>query len=157
MTDRIIQYSIIVPLYNEELVVQETYRRLKQVMDSTSEPYEIIFVNDGSKDKTLTITKEICRQDNNIRLLSFSRNFGHQVAITAGMDHAGGRAIVVIDADLQDPPEMILKMIEKWQEGYDVVYGQRIKRKGETFFKKLSAKLFYRFLNNLTEIEIPVD
>jgi len=157
MTDRIIQYSIIVPLYNEELVVQETYRRLKQVMDSTSEPYEIIFVNDGSKDKTLTITKEICRQDNNIRLLSFSRNFGHQVAITAGMDHAGGRAIVVIDADLQDPPEMILKMIEKWQEGYDVVYGQRIKRKGETFFKKLSAKLFYLFLNNLTDIEIPVD
>lgn len=157
MTEREIRYSIIVPLYNEELVVRETYRRLKQVMDSTAEPYEIIFVNDGSRDKTLAITKELCRQDNNIRMLSFSRNFGHQIAITAGMDHAGGQAIVVIDADLQDPPEVILKMIEKWQAGYEVVYGRRIKRKGETLFKKLSAKLFYRFLKNLTEVDVPVD
>ncbi|WP_035172575.1 glycosyltransferase family 2 protein [Caldanaerobius polysaccharolyticus] len=152
-----VKYSIVVPLYNEEEVIIETYRRLKEVMDSTGEPYEIIFVNDGSKDKTLEIAKSICKRDKNIKLLSFSRNFGHQIAITAGMDYSSGEAIVVIDADLQDPPEVILKMIEKWKQGYDVVYGKRAKRKGETFFKKITAKVFYRVLKTMTDVDIPVD
>lgn len=157
MSDNVIQYSVVVPLYNEELVIQETYRRLKKVMDSTNESYEIIFVNDGSRDKTAELAKEICSQDEHIKFISFSRNFGHQLAITAGMDNSRGNAVVVIDADLQDPPEVMLKMIEKWKEGYEVVYGRRTKRKGETFFKKFTAKMFYRTLNSLTDVDIPVD
>lgn len=149
--------SVVVPVYNEELVVMETYKRLKKVMDSMFVPYEIIFVNDGSRDETVCIVNGICEMDDNIKLIDFSRNFGHQIAITAGMDYAEGQAIVVIDADLQDPPEIIPKMYEKWKEGYDVVYGKRILRKGETFFKKLTAKLFYRFLKTMTDVDIPVD
>lgn len=152
-----VKYSIIVPVYNEELVIGETYKRLKKVMDSTEETYEIIFVNDGSKDGTVEIAKTICNIDKNIKLLSFSRNFGHQLAISAGMDYSSGNAVVVIDADLQDPPEVILEMIKKWKEGYDVVYGQRAKREGETFFKKFTAKAFYRTLKSMTDIDIPVD
>lgn len=152
-----IQYSIVVPVYNEELVIGETYKRLKRVMDSTEEAYEIIFVNDGSKDGTVEIAKTICNMDKNIKLLSFSRNFGHQLAISAGMDYSSGNAVVVIDADLQDPPEVILEMIKKWKEGYDVVYGRRAKREGETFFKKFTAKAFYRTLKSMTDIDIPVD
>ena len=157
MNDAKNKYSIIVPLYNEELVIRETYRRLKKVMDSTEEPYEIIFVNDGSGDNTAKMAREICSNDKNIKLLSFSRNFGHQIAITAGMDYSDGNAIAIIDADLQDPPEIILKMIEKWKQGYDVVYGRRLKREGETFFKKVSAKAFYRILRSMSDIDIPVD
>lgn len=152
-----IRYSIVVPVYNEELVAKESYKRLKQVMDSTQEEYELIFVNDGSRDKTEEIISEICKQDKNVRLINFSRNFGHQTAITAGMDYSSGQAVVVIDADLQDPPEVILDMIAKWKEGYDVVYGQRLKRKGETFFKKVTAKMFYRLLAAMTSVDIPVD
>ena len=152
-----VQYSIIVPVYNEELVVEETYKRLKQVMDTSGGSYELIFVNDGSRDKTAEIVHKLCGKDKNVRLVDFSRNFGHQIAITAGMDSATGQAIVVIDADLQDPPEVILKMIEKWKEGYEVVYGKRSKRKGETLFKKLTAAMFYRVLKNMTNVEIPVD
>jgi polyisoprenyl-phosphate glycosyltransferase len=150
-------YSIVVPLYNEELVIDESYRRLKKVMDSTKENYEIIFVNDGSKDKTRDKMENICRNDEKIKLVNFSRNFGHQAAITAGMDLAYGEAVVVIDADLQDPPEVILKMIEKWKEGYEVVYGKRIKREGETFFKKFTAKMYYRVLKSMTSVDVPVD
>lgn len=156
MSNRVI-YSVIVPLYNEELVINESYRRLKRVMDSTNENYEIIFVNDGSRDKTRDIVEDICRKDEKIRLMNFSRNFGHQAAITAGMDAALGDAVVVIDADLQDPPEVILQMIEKWKEGYEVVYGKRTKREGESFFKKFTAKVFYRVLKSMTSIDIPVD
>ena len=152
-----IRYSIVVPVYNEELVVRESYKRLKEVMDSTGEPYELIFVNDGSRDQTEQLGSEVGDADANVRLLSFSRNFGHQTAITAGMDAASGQAIVVIDADLQDPPEVILEMIAKWKEGYDVVYGQRISREGETWFKKMTAKAFYRILKSLTSVDIPVD
>lgn len=152
-----IRYSIVVPVYNEEPVAKESYKRLKQVMDSTQEEYELIFVNDGSRDKTEEIISEICKQDKNVRLINFSRNFGHQTAITAGMDYSSGQAVVVIDADLQDPPEVILDMIAKWKEGYDVVYGQRLKRKGETFFKKVTAKMFYRLLAAMTSVDIPVD
>jgi polyisoprenyl-phosphate glycosyltransferase len=152
-----VQYSIIVPMYNEEEVIEETYKRLKEVMDGTGEAYELVFVNDGSKDRTVEIMGRICQADANVRLLDFSRNFGHQIAITAGMDYAAGRAIVVIDADLQDPPTVILSMIEKWKQGYDVVYGKRLKRKGETFFKKVTAKYFYRLLRSMTNVDIPVD
>lgn len=156
MKERIL-FSVVVPLFNEEEVILESYRRLKGVMDSLHETYEIILVNDGSRDKTAFLAREICENDGNVKLINFSRNFGHQTAITAGMDYSSGDAVVVIDADLQDPPEVIPQMIAKWREGYDVVYGKRIKRKGETFFKKLTAKLFYRMLRRLTEVDIPVD
>lgn len=149
--------SVVVPLYNEELVIQETYKRLKKVMDGLNEPYELVFVNDGSRDATARLAREICESDKNVKFIDFSRNFGHQIAITAGMDYAIGESIVVIDADLQDPPEVIPEMIKKWKEGYDVVFGKRIKRQGESFFKKLTAKFFYRFLKSMTEVDIPVD
>ncbi|NIK76930.1 dolichol-phosphate mannosyltransferase [Paenibacillus castaneae] len=152
-----LKYSVIVPMYNEEAVIEHTYERLKQVMDLTEEPYELIFVNDGSKDKTVALISIICDIDPNVRLINFSRNFGHQIAISAGMDYAQGDAVVVIDADLQDPPEVILDMIAKWKEGYEVVYGKRLERKGETLFKKLTAKLFYRILRSMTNVDIPVD
>ncbi|MBL4935944.1 glycosyltransferase family 2 protein [Clostridium sp. YIM B02515] len=150
-------YSLVVPVYNEELVISESYKRLKQVMEQTDEEYEIIFVNDGSKDKTREKLEFICGEDECIRLINFSRNFGHQAAITAGMELSLGQAIIVIDADLQDPPEVILDMIRKWKDGYEVVYGKRAKREGETFFKKFTAKAFYRILGSMTNIEIPVD
>lgn len=150
-------HSVVIPMYNEELVVETTYNRLKSVMDTIEDKYELVFVNDGSRDKTVEILGRICEKDPNVKLVDFSRNFGHQVAITAGMDFAEGDTVVVIDGDLQDPPELIPEMIKKWKEGYDVVYGKRLKRKGETFFKKFTAKLFYRLLNNLTEVDIPVD
>ena len=152
-----IQYSIVVPVYNEEDVIHETYRRLTEVMLSTGEAYELIFVNDGSRDKTAEIIKEYTEQDPSVVLLDFSRNFGHQIAITAGMDYSKGKAVVVMDADLQDPPELILEMIDRWKQGYDVVYAKRTKRNGETVFKNLSAKLFYRFLRSMTEVDIPLD
>jgi len=150
-------YSVVVPLYNEELVIFESYKRLKAVMDKAKENYEIIFVNDGSRDHSRIIVENICSTDENIKLINFSRNFGHQAAITAGMSKSLGDAVIVIDADLQDPPEVILKMLEKWKEGYEVVYGKRLKRQGETFFKKLTAKVFYRTLKSMTTIDIPVD
>jgi len=150
-------YSVVVPLYNEELVINETYKILKEVMDSTGEPYEIILVNDGSYDRTLEISKQICKENKNVRLVSFSRNFGHQAAITAGMEFACGQAIIVIDADLQDPPEVILEMIKKWKEGFDVIYGQRLERQGESFFKRATAKIYYRVLKYMSDVDMPVD
>ena len=153
----VIKYSIVVPVYNEEEVIHETYRRLTEVMRSTKEAYELLFVNDGSRDRTAEIIKAYSEQDSAVVLLDFARNFGHQIAITAGMDHARGEAVVVIDADLQDPPELILEMIEKWKQGFDVVYAKRTKRKGETYFKKQTAAMFYRFLRAMTDIDIPLD
>ncbi|WP_129708694.1 glycosyltransferase family 2 protein [Priestia megaterium] len=153
----IVKYSIVVPVYNEEEVIHETYRRLTEVMRSTKEAYELLFVNDGSRDRTAQIIKEYSEQDPAVVLLDFARNFGHQIAITAGMDYARGEAVVVIDADLQDPPELILEMIEKWKQGFDVVYAKRTKRKGETYFKKQTAAMFYRFLRAMTDIDIPLD
>jgi len=152
-----ITFSIIVPVYNEELVINETYKRIKEVMEKTEKSYEVIFIDDGSKDKTSEILMDICSKDQNIKQISFSRNFGHQIAITAGLDFSSGQAIVIIDADLQDPPEVILSMIDKWKEGYDVVYGKRLKRKGETFIKKFTAKMFYSFLRTMTAVDIPND
>lgn len=150
-------YSVIIPVYNEELVAAESHRRLKEVMDKTGEDYELLFVNDGSRDKTADILRDIILHDTHTKLLNFSRNFGHQTAISAGMDYASGDAVIVIDADLQDPPEVMLDMIAKWKEGYEVVYGKRLQRKGETVFKKLTAKLFYRLLHSMTDVDIPVD
>lgn len=155
--DEKILCSVVIPSYNEELVIQETYKRLKTVMDSINEPYELIFVNDGSKDNTAVIIRKLCEADKRVKLVDFSRNFGHQLASTAGMDYSSGDTVVLIDADLQDPPELIPEMIKKWREGYEVVYGVRIKRIGETFFKKLTAKLFYRFMRSMTEVDMPLD
>ena len=149
--------SIVVPMYNEEEVIAETCARLRDAMDTSGVDYEVILVNDGSKDKTAEIVSEICSKDSRFRMLCFSRNFGHQVAITAGMDYALGDVVVVIDADLQDPPEAITQMLDKWREGYEVVYGKRIGRKGESAFKKFTSSIFYRFLNRLAEVDIPND
>lgn len=150
-------YSIVVPVYNEEAVAEECYTRLTDVMQSISESYEIIFVDDGSWDRTNELITSFCEKDRHIRLITFSRNFGHQAAISAGMDMSCGKAVIIIDADLQDPPEVIVEMVEKWKEGFDVVYGQREKRNGESIFKRITAKLFYRFLATQTDVDIPVD
>ncbi|MBC1792079.1 glycosyltransferase [Listeria booriae] len=149
--------SVVIPLYNEEAVIEQTYKRLKDVMETLAMDYELLFVNDGSKDKTLQLVQALSFADKRVKCLAFSRNFGHQIAITAGTDYASGDAVVVIDADLQDPPELIPEMIQKWQDGFDVVYAKRTKRNGESFFKKWSAKMFYRTLHRLTDVEIPVD
>lgn len=149
--------SVVVPMYFEEDVAQECYNRLKKVMDDNKINYEFIFVNDGSTDKTPEILSEIAAADSRAKVINFARNFGHQNAVTAGVDYATGDAIVIIDADLQDPPELIPQMVEKWKEGYEVVYGKRKARKGETFFKLLTAKYFYRFLNYMADIDIPKD
>lgn len=148
--------SVVVPMYYEEEVANECYKRLTSVLDGKYN-YELIFVNDGSTDRTLPILAEIAKSDKRVKVISFARNFGHQVAVTAGIDKAKGDAIVVIDADLQDPPELIPDMIGLWQQGYDVVYAKRKKRKGETFFKLLTAKYFYKLLASLTDIKIPTD
>jgi len=149
--------SIVVPVYNEQEVIDETFRRLSSVFKEFFMRVEYIFVNDGSKDNTYFILKEIASKNPEVRVINFARNFGHQIAITAGMDYAKGDAIVIIDADLQDPPEVILEMVNKWKEGYDVVYGKRLQRDGETFFKKFTAKVFYRFLDSMTDVKLPVD
>ncbi|OWA36940.1 glycosyltransferase [Saccharibacillus sp. O16] len=149
--------SVIIPMYNEEEVIAETYRRLTDVMRRTGDAYELIFVNDGGTDRSPAIIRELSLQDASVKLIDFSRNFGHQIAVTAGMDYASGDAVIIIDADLQDPPHLILDMLDKWREGYDVVYAQRIKRNGETLFKKWSAALFYRILRASTDVPIPVD
>ena len=153
----IIKYSIVVPCYNEEEVIEYTYKRLKEVMENIKDNYEIIFINDGSSDSTEQLISKICKKDKIIKLINFSRNFGHQTAISAGLRNASGEAIIITDADLQDPPELIYEMIEKWKEGYDVVYGKRKNRKGETRFKKITANVFYKFLNYLTNNRIPED
>lgn len=151
------ELSVVVPLYNEELVIGEMHRRLTEVLSQLDCEYEIVMVNDGSADRTVELAEEICAADPAVKLISFSRNFGHQFAITAGMDRCAGRAVVVIDADLQDPPEIIPEMVAKWREGYDVVYGVREKREGESWFKLVTAKMFYRLLKRLTSVQIPVD
>lgn len=149
--------SVVVPMYFEEEVAKECYRRLSEVLEGTGFGYEIIFIDDGSGDKTFEILEGIAEFDGHIRVISFSRNFGHQTAITAGIDKARGDAVIVIDADLQDPPELIPHMIKLWQEGFDVVYATRKKRDGETGFKLFTAKYFYRILSKLSDIDIPVD
>lgn len=149
--------SIVLPVYNEEEGIQETIKRLSAFIDSRQEVFEIVFVDDGSIDKSVDIIQSTIEQDNRFRLVCFSRNFGHQIAITAGIRYATGDAIVVMDADLQDPPEVVGDMIDKWHEGYDVVYGKRLQREGETIFKKFTAKMFYRVFRDLTSIDMPLD
>jgi len=150
-------FSVVVPAYNEQDVISETYARLTKVMTGLGESYELIFINDGSKDNTAQIIAEYCKTDPSVRLINLSRNFGHMSAITAGMENAHGRAVFIIDADLQDPPEIFPQMVEKWKEGYHVVYGKRIKRKGESVFKKISASLFYWFIRHMTSVDLPSD
>lgn len=148
--------SIIIPVYCEEKVVEECYKRIKTTMDSlASYDYELIFVDDGSYDDTLSILEQIAAHDTKVKIISLSRNFGHQIAITAGLDRASGDTAVVIDADLQDPPELIPKMLEKWEKGYQVVYAKRTAREGERRLKRWTASLFYWLLNKLTDIKIP--
>jgi polyisoprenyl-phosphate glycosyltransferase len=152
-----VRFSLVVPLYNEEAVLAETHRQLTAVMAALQEPYEIIYVNDGSRDGTGGLARSICLADPHAKLLTFSRNFGHQTAVTAGMDYSAGEAVIVIDADLQDPPAIIPAMIERWRAGYEVVYGRRVSRDGEGWFKRTSAHGFYRLLNRLADTPMPVD
>ncbi|MDM5237015.1 glycosyltransferase [Bacillus cereus] len=149
--------SVVVPMYFEEEVAQECYTRLKSVMLQNNINYEFVFVNDGSTDRTMDILSEIAANDYRTKIVNFARNFGHQIAVTAGIAAAKGDAIVIIDADLQDPPEVIPELIAKWEEGYEVVYAKRKQRKGETWFKLLTAKYFYKFLNYMSDIDIPKD
>jgi len=150
-------YSVVVPVYNEAEVLLVLYERLTDVMNGMGAPYEIIFVNDGSVDASLMLMRELRAKDEHVKFLSLSRNFGHQVAITAGLDHSVGEAVVVMDADLQDPPEVIPQLITKWREGYEVVVAVREERRGETAFKRGTAALFYRLLSRLTSTEIYLD
>ncbi len=150
-------FSIIAPIYNEAESLPELYRRVSQVMEQTHEPWELVLVNDGSRDQSPEIIRELAAKDKRVRPVMFARNFGHQIAVTAGMDFSRGDAIVVIDADLQDPPEVILDLIAKWREGYEVVYAVRSEREGETWFKKFSASAFYRLIYRITDVKIPLD
>ena len=150
--------SVIIPCYNEEAVLEETYKRLGESIQKLGQDYELIFINDGSKDKTLSILKDFSAKDPKIKVLSFSRNFGHQCAVTAGLNNCEGDVAVIIDADLQDQPEVILEMFEIMQnEQANVVYGVRRKRKGESWFKLFTAKMFYRILNKLSDVKFPLD
>ena len=151
------KYSLLVPIYNEEETIPELYRRVSAVMDRLDDSAELVLVNDGSRDKSLKMIRELHQRDRQICYLSLARNFGHQIAVTAGLNFVRGQVIVILDADLQDPPELILDMIEKWRQGYQVVYAQRICRQKETWFKRFSAYSFYRILKYLAEIDIPTD
>ena len=147
--------SIIIPCYNEEKTVETIYVAITDTMDMLPQyDYEILFINDGSKDNTLPILENIAKEDSKIKVISFSRNFGHQAAVTAGLKFITGDCAVIIDADLQDPPELIPDMVKEWEKGYDVIYGKRKKRDGESAFKLLTAKAFYQTLNKLSDIEI---
>lgn len=149
--------SLVIPVYNEEEVLPMSCQRMLGVMRSIGYSFEMIYVDDGSADRTWNQLERICQENPEVKALRFSRNFGHQPAVTAGIDLAKGDAIVIIDADLQDPPEVIPQMIEKWEEGYQVVYGQRAKRQGETFMKKFTAHTYYRLLKSMSAFPIPLD
>lgn len=149
--------SVIIPSYNEERNVGIMHERLTKTLSEITDSYEMIFVNDCSKDQTLLRIKELAERDSHVKYLSFSRNFGHQIAVSAGLDFCTGEAVVIIDGDLQDPPELITQMYERYKEGYKVVYAKRKTREGETWFKKATAKIFYRLLASMTSIDIPVD
>jgi glycosyltransferase involved in cell wall biosynthesis len=152
-----ILYSIVIPVYNEAEVLSALYNRLTRVMEGLVEPYEIIFINDGSRDDSTMLLRDFQDRDARVKFLNFSRNFGHQIAITAGLDYSSGQAAVVMDADLQDPPEVIPRLIEQWRKGYDIVFAVRAKRQGEGFFKRATAALFYRLFRRMAATEIPLD
>ena len=150
-------FSIIAPIYNEIGNIPELVPRVREVMDQTGEAWELILVDDGSTDGSTDAIRRLARDDDHVRPVIFARNFGHQIAVTAGLDFSHGDAVVIIDADLQDPPEVILDLIAKWREGYDVVYAVREEREGESWFKKTTASLFYRLIYRITDVDIPLD
>lgn len=152
-----VELSVVVPVFNEEENLLELYRRLSEVLPKVVGSWEILFVDDGSRDRSWEIIRKLAEGDFRVRGLRFSRNFGHQMAFAAGLDHARGDAVVIMDADLQDPPELIPELLAKHREGFDVVYAVRTARHGETLFKKLTAKLFYRLLVRITSVHIPLD
>ena len=149
--------SVVIPMYYEELVAQTCYDRVSKVLEKLNKKYdyEIIFVNDGSQDKTMEILERIAKKNSRVKIISFARNFGHQAAVTAGLKYVSGDAIVIMDADLQDPPELIPDMMKCWEEGYEVIYGKRKSRDGESAFKLLTAKAFYATINKLSDVDIP--
>ena len=149
--------SVVLPIYNEEEVIPELHRRLQEFLEKLGLTTEVIFVNDGSRDRSMDLLRGLAEAEPRYRVLSFARNFGHQTAITAGVDYARGKAVVVMDADLQDPPEVVLAMVAKWREGFDVVYGRRRKRAGETWFKLVTARWFYRVFAAMIPIQVPLD
>ena len=151
------RFSIVAPCYNEEGNLNELYRRIREIMDQTGANWELVLINDGSADRTAEMMRELHTADSRVHFIDFARNFGHQIAVTAGLDYAQGEAVIIIDADLQEPPELILEMIEKWKEGYQVVYAVRRERKGESWFKLFTAKLFYRIIYRITDVNIPLD
>lgn len=150
-------FSVVVPVYNEEEVLEASFVRLAATMRGMDEPFELLFVNDGSRDKSADILKRLAIENPEVRVLHFARNFGHQIAVTAGLDAAIGDVVVIIDCDLQDPPEVIPEMVVKWREGYDVVYGKRAAREGETAFKKFTAFCFYRIMQRMINFPMPTD
>ncbi len=149
--------TIIAPIYNEFENIPELYRRIRQVMESTADAWELVMVDDGSSDGSGDLIRELAADEQRVRPVIFARNFGHQLAVTAGLDYSRGEAVVIIDADLQDPPEVILELIAKWREGYEVVYAVRSEREGETWFKQFTASLFYRLIYRITDVDIPLD
>lgn len=151
------KYSFIVPIYNEEETIEEMYRRISQVMNQMDGSVELCLVNDGSRDRSLKMMRELHQQDPRVVYLSLARNFGHQIAVTAGLNFVRGQVIVILDADLQDPPELIMEMVELWRQGYHIVYAQRIKRRKEGWFKRFTAYAFYRILKRLADVDIPTD
>lgn len=151
------RYSIIAPIYNEAPNIPHLYTRVTQVLEKTGEPWELVMVDDGSSDGSKGLIRELADQDSRVRPVIFARNFGHQIAVTAGLDYSRGEAVVIIDADLQDPPEVILDLIDKWKEGYEVVYATRAKREGESWFKLFTAAAFYRVIQRITDVNIPMD
>ena len=150
-------FSIIAPIYNEKGCFNELYQRVSEVMNSTGEAWEFVMVDDGSSDGSTEMIRELCKKDKKVRPVIFARNFGHQIAVTAGLDYCRGDAAIIIDADLQDPPEVILELIAKWREGYEVVYALRTEREGETFFKKATAAAFYKIIYRITDVKIPMN
>lgn len=151
------KYSFIVPIYNEEETIEEMYRRISQVMNQMDGSVELCLVNDGSRDRSLKMMRELHQKDPRVVYLSLARNFGHQIAVTAGLNHVRGQVVVILDADLQDPPELIMEMVELWRQGYHIVYAQRIKRRQEGWFKRFTAYAFYRILKQLADVDIPTD
>ena len=152
-----ITFTIIAPIYNELENIPELYPRVRDVMEQTGEPWELILVDDGSTDGSTEVIRKLAESDASVRPVIFARNFGHQIAVSAGIDYSRGEAVIIIDADLQDPPEVILDLIAKWREGYEVVYAVREEREGESWFKKTTASLFYRLIYRITDVVIPLD
>jgi dolichol-phosphate mannosyltransferase len=150
-------FSVVAPVFNEESLLSEFYRRVVATMEALGEPFELVLVNDGCRDSSPEVMRQLHEQDPRVKVINFSRNFGHQLAITAGTDYARGQAVVIIDSDLQDPPEVIPDLIAKWREGYQIVYAVRSEREGETWFKKMTASFFYRLIHSITNVDIPVD